>query len=67
MTLPCLNVFWAHRCFQAIVIFALTSHVFWIVSRLWNLKEGVTLACASNIIFDIQFLPLPSLCGIELI
>lgn len=64
VALPCFKVTWAHRSFQAIVVFAMTSHICWVVFRLWNSKE-VGWNCIIDIMFNVQYLPLPSLCSIS--
>jgi len=43
MILPCFNVTWAHRSFQAIVYLSIPSAVYWIGSKLWSMKKDIKL------------------------
>ena len=43
MILPCFNVTWAHRSFQAIVYLSIPSAVYWIGSKLWSVKKDIKL------------------------
>jgi hypothetical protein len=45
-------------------MFIFIGHIFLVLSRFWNLKEGVGLDCILEIMFDFQFLPLPSSCAL---
>jgi hypothetical protein len=64
MILSCLKLTWTHRIMQTIPMSALVWHLFQVVVRLWNLKEGDGVDCMVEIMFDIQYLPLPLVCGI---
>jgi hypothetical protein len=64
MILSCFKLTWAHRIMQTIVMSGLVGHMFWVVVRLWNLKEGDGVDCMVEIMFDVQYLPLPLVCGI---
>ena len=43
MILPILDVVWAYRSFQAIVYLSIPSAVYWIGSKLWNVKKDIKL------------------------
>lgn len=43
MILPCFDVTWAYRSFQAIIYLSIPSGVYWIGYKLWSMKKDIKL------------------------
>ena len=43
MILPCINITWAYRSFQAVVYLSIPCAVYWIWSKLWSVKKDIKL------------------------